>query len=267
MFFILSKAVWAVFSPLNFILLLFLLGMFLFFFNKMRNFASLLTKISVILFVVLSIVPVGYNLQVLFDKQYPPAKLSEQKDYAGIIILGGCIHSKSSSIYGIPNINGSCERLLEGIKLHNKFPELPVIYTGGSGSVFNQEFKEADIAKQLMSDLGVDTNNVMFERDSRNTYENMSFSKRMAGDLVSNPWILITSASHMYRAERVFCHGGWNVLPFPVDYNTHSEYDFSFRSPLSNFEYLNRVSKELLGIVAYGVSGKLSMNSYAKTLK
>jgi len=265
MFFTLSKIIWFIISPLSFIWLLIGAGLVLSRFNKTKSFGKYALTTGTILFVTLGFFPIGYNLQSYLEHEATQihADNINPQDYAGIVILGGCMDAHLSHIYNTAIINGSCERILDGIKLHKKFPELPMIYSGGSGSVHNQSQKGADAAKRLMQDMGVNTQNIRFERASKNTYENMLLSKNMTKKDNQKPWLLITSALHMPRASRVFCHGGWNIQPYPVDYNTRKERVWNTISPLHNFQYLTQATKEIVGIVAYGVTGKLSMNACA----
>ena len=118
-----------------------------------------------------------------------------------------------------------------------------------------------------MSDLRIDVTRFIFERNARNTYENMMFSKKYREDVSRKPWLLVTSASHMPRAARIFCRGGWTIVPYPVDYKTEGKYQLRIASASSNFEYLHRTIKELVGIIAYGVTGKLSMNACNELLE
>jgi uncharacterized SAM-binding protein YcdF (DUF218 family) len=182
-------------------------------------------------------------------------------DIGGIIVLGGCMDAGLTDLYGTPQFNGSCERIVEGIRLHNVFPDVPFMYTGGSGAITNQAYKGADAAKDLLMALGEDTHSIIFERKSRNTYENMLYSRKMLETSPIKPWLLGTSSYHMPRAMNVFCHGKWPVIPYPTDFKTNREYGFRFIHPLSNINSLTDAMKEVVGIMAYGRTGKLSLNA------
>ena len=268
MFFTLSKIIWFLISPLSFLWLALGIGGVLAQFKKTKRVGKRLLKTSLILFIALGILPIGYNLQVLFEHESPQIHIDSIKegDIGGIIILGGCMDAKLTDTYNMPTINGSCERIIEGVKLHNAFPTLPIIYTGGSGSISNQKYKGAVAAKHLMADMGIDTQEIIFEQQSRNTYENMTLSKALAPNHTQKPWLLVTSALHMPRASRVFCEGGWPIIPYPVDFNTGNNLELKLANPSYNYYYLDRVIKETLGIIAYGVTNKLSMNACAKII-
>ena len=236
------------------------------FFDRTVKAGLLLTKFSIFLFLFFAFVPVGYNLQVFMERQTPQMKVfNNDHQYDGIIVLGGCMSADLSAIYGVPIITDSCERILEGIKLHKRFPNARFVYTGGSGRIGNQKDKGADAARSLMQELDVDVRNIVFEKDSRNTYENAVLSRDLVHPLVNEKWLLVTSALHMPRASSVFCQNGWhNITPYPVDYRTDGTYKLSFMSPIHNYRYLTKAVKEVVGILAYRFAGKLSFKACAK---
>jgi len=268
MFFTLSKIIWIFISPLTFLCLLIGAGIMMSFFKATKKKSSITIKFAIILLFAFSVLPIGYNLQVFLEHQTVKPRISNTDNYGGIIILGGCMNAGLSHIYKTPMINGSCERILDGIKLHKQFPDLPFIYSGGSGSIRNQRYKGADAAKHLIENLDVDTTGMIFERNSRNTYENMALSHALLNnEQLNKPWLLVTSASHMPRASRVFCQGGWDITPYPTDYQTDGHYRLKFASPLYNFMLLESTLKEIIGITAYGISGKLSLKACHNILK
>ena len=100
--------------------------------------------------------------------------------------------------------------------------------------------------------LGLDVSRVTFERESRNTAENARYSRELVKPQSGETWILITSANHMPRAVGCFQRVGWNVLPYPVDYQTSGaagfRLGFNFGARLNN---LNRATHEWIGLIAY----------------
>ena len=60
---------------------------------------------------------------------------------------------------------------------------------------------------EVLASLGVETNRVIYEDQSRNTYENAVFSKRLIDPGQSERWLLVTSARHMPRAIGSFRKG------------------------------------------------------------
>ena len=132
-----------------------------------------------------------------------------------------------------------------------------LVFTGGSSSLSKQQHKSADVAMKLFSLLGFDTNKVIFEREARNTYENVIYSKKLIQPQKGEKWIAITTSWHMPRSVGIFCKAGWPIIPYPVDHQTNKEQLFSIDfSLLSNMSSLKTAIKEWLGLLAYYITGK-----------
>jgi uncharacterized SAM-binding protein YcdF (DUF218 family) len=103
-----------------------------------------------------------------------------------------------------------------------------------------------------------------YENRSRNTYENVLYMKPMiqefglkkdTGEL--KPWLLITSASHMYRSVKIFQKQGIEVIPVPVDYQTANTLhwgEFDFEDGVQNW---NKLVHEVIGLAGYWITGKI----------
>ena len=121
----------------------------------------------------------------------------------------------------------------------------------------DQSIKEADFAGAFLDQLGVDPARMTYENQSRNTYENAVDSKKLAGDVTTAPWVLITSAVHMPRAVGVFREDGWNVIPYPVDYTTTGEEGWTLQFNLTGgIGQLRQGMHEFIGLAAYRLTGR-----------
>lgn len=160
----------------------------------------------------------GWLVAPLENRFPPPTSLPERVD--GIIVLGGAISPVLSVERGQPSVNGSAERLFSMVELARRYPAAKLVYTGGTGSISRQDLKEATVARGLLDRLGFDTSRVVFESQSRNTWENALLSRPLAQPRPGETWLLVTSAWHMPRAVGAFRAAGWPVVPYPVDYLT-----------------------------------------------
>jgi len=140
-------------------------------------------------------------------------------------------------------------------ELARRFPGLPIIYTCGSGWLLEPDIKGADYTKLYFDAMGL-AGRVLYERESRNTFENATLSAPLAGDKLAGTWLLVTSAFHMPRSVGVFRQQGWTVLPYPVDYRGQPlEWDLYFNLS-GNLEDLTMAAREWVGLLAYWLSGK-----------
>lgn len=79
--------------------------------------------------------------------------------------------------------------------------------------------------------------------------------KRLDG--TPKPWLLITSASHIYRSIGIFQKQGIEVIPVPVDYQTGHQLrwrSFDLEEGVQNW---NRLNHEVVGLIAYWITGKI----------
>jgi uncharacterized SAM-binding protein YcdF (DUF218 family) len=103
----------------------------------------------------------------------------------------------------------------------------------------------------------VRVDNLIFENKSRNTFENISYSK----DIIKNnkgTWGLITSASHMPRSYFGFKKQGLILEPIIADYRTGTSsifwINFDIKKGLENW---NIILHEVVGIFYYKITGKI----------
>ena len=141
------------------------------------------------------------------------------------------------------------------------YPDASHVFTGGTGSLSHQEHKAADLARRMFGELGFDVEKILFERESKNTYENGVNSYNLVEPKHGDNWILITTAWHMPRAVGIFENLGWEVIPFPVDHGTDSIGDDNFIFTLDFIGNMNELQtgiKEWVGLAAYYYTGKTS---------
>ncbi|MGR9115017.1 MAG: YdcF family protein [Gammaproteobacteria bacterium] len=175
----------------------------------------------------------------------------------GIIMLGGAEITDASKVWQQVELKAYAERALTFMQMARRYPEAKHVFTGGSGTMMAQGYQEADVAELLFQQQGFDVSKILFERNSRNTYENAQFGKRLVSPKPGENWLLITSASHMPRAVGVFCKTQWPVIPYPVDHWTTPDKwidtDLSFAGKLEKLTYAVR---EWVGLMAYFLTGK-----------
>ncbi len=255
LFFLASKLIWPFVSPGTFLILIPLVAYLFKRFGCLTT-AAILWLIEICLVLIVGFYPVGKWLAKPLE-EYSAAPSTEVNP-DGIIVLGGAWLPELSNYWHSIELNQAAERDISLVILARKYPEAKLLFTGGSGRLFQQNLKEASVASQMYSDLGIDAGRLIFESQSRNTYENALFSKTLV-DLNTTPhWLLITSAYHMPRAVGVFCQQGWQVQPYPVD---HFYMKTSLRPYWAFSEHLwelERVSHEWLGLLVYRFSGKSS---------
>lgn len=90
-------------------------------------------------------------------------------------------------------------RLEKGIEIYEKSGQKAnIIVSGGKGS--DEQMSEAEAMKNYLIENGIDEKHIVLENKSRNTLENLSFSKKIMDDMKENySCIFVTSDYHVFR--------------------------------------------------------------------
>ncbi len=255
-FFVLSKMLWFFIEPGNVVFFLLIVGVVLIW-TRWKRAGRWMLSLSAALGLFAMLVPVGDYASRFLENRFPahptlPVKVD------GIVVLGGAIDPIVTVARGEAAAGGSIERIISFAQLSKAFPEAKLVYTGGSGLVLSQEIKEADVVAPLLDMLGIDPTRVMYESDSRNTYENAIHSKVMVMPSADETWILVTSAAHMPRAMGSFRAARWpDMIAYPADFTYQG--NEILKPPLSMLGGLGRMGgavHELLGLAFYYLTGK-----------
>jgi uncharacterized SAM-binding protein YcdF (DUF218 family) len=253
--FLVSKVFWLFARPNTFALLLAVIGAIALIARRRWGRVPLVLGLGWFVAVLLTPLPAWITLPL--EDRFPRPTEFERVD--GVIILGGAVEQLLTERRGIPALNGAAERMTEAVALARRHPEARILFTGGQGTVVNRQETEADVARQLWASLGLEGERVVFEGESRNTWENAVFSQRVAGPRPSERWLLVTSASHMPRSVGCFRRAGWDVTPWPVNYSTapggQGWFDPPFSFRLGQAEWAVR---EYVGLIAYRLLGRTS---------
>ena len=255
MFFVLSKIFWFLANPGN-LLLLCVVGGVLLLKTRWRRGGERLLFGAALVAVVLSVVPVGGMMTRVLEDRFPALHEPPPK-VDGIVVAGGVVDPVLTHYRRQVSIGGAAERLFAMAALAKRYPKAKLVFTGGSGRLFEQDKKEAHLVAPILQALGVDPARVIFEDQSRNTTENAEFSRRLVDPKAGETWLLVTSASHMPRAVGSFRKAGWPVVAYPVNYGTTGEsmppFQFNFGYGINSLSF---AIHEYVGLLSYWLTGK-----------
>jgi uncharacterized SAM-binding protein YcdF (DUF218 family) len=204
------------------------------------------------------LLPVGPMMVAWLERQYPPiAKEDLPGRVDGIIVLGGMFESYLSQEHGHISLNDHADRVVCFADMAKRYPRARKIFSGGSGDYLHPDTREASDAKEFMALMGLDRG-ILYEEQSRNTYENVLYSKELAKPQEGENWIVITSGYHLPRTMGIFAHFNWPVIPYACDQKTDGTYDPTERllNVAYNFTLLNLATREILGSIMYRITGK-----------
>jgi uncharacterized SAM-binding protein YcdF (DUF218 family) len=202
-----------------------------------------------LLFLYISTTPFLANyLASKLENRFSPiiaSKLDKRVTYK-IVILGSG-HEDNDSLPATTLLNATSRaRLLEAIRIKNYLPNCTLHTSGYAGS---KKYPTALIMKKACIEIGIGSKLITSQIEPRNTKEE---AKIYASKYYSpeNKTILVTSASHMYRAKAWFNSYNVPVITAPCDYLVFKENSISIKDfipSFSNWDYYQRVLKEYVG--------------------
>lgn len=252
MLFALSKIFGGLIRPVSLLLAALLAALLL---QRSRPRASrIIIATCLVTLAMLHLAPGAYWIVHPLETRFPSPVLPDHVD--GIVVLGGAIETVASDRIGQPQLTESAERITAAVDLQRRYPQAQLLFTGGSGMLASNSSPEADVARVLFDSLGLNTKHILFERESRNTWENALDSMQLAHPRAGETWLLVTSAWHMPRAVGCFRKAGWPVTPYPVDYfgpevSQWLGFDGDLQIRIATFAL-----KEWAGLIAYHLLGR-----------
>jgi uncharacterized SAM-binding protein YcdF (DUF218 family) len=251
---VVSKIIWALLAPETLLLFFLILSVSLLWTRYDKQGRALISA-TVIIISMVSVLPLSYwILRPLEDQFVTPKKLPNRVD--GVIVLAGAEDISVTVARGQPSFHGGGERLTTFVWLASVYPDAVLLYTGGSGSLTNQDKKPSIVARKFFKQLGLNPARVRFESDSKNTLENALKSYELIKPTPGQKWILVTSAYHMPRSVGLFRKVGWNVIPYPVDFNTTKNFRINF--DLREIGRFSQGVREWVGLLVYWAIDKTS---------
>ncbi len=253
MFFYLSKLLAFLISPLVWVIALLVISMRTK--NELRA-----KKLRIAAVAVLYICSNSFIVDELFrayETTTPDYDL-HKTHYDGAIVLGG-IGNVDKRLNKI-NFNYSGDRLFQTLRLlkQNRIDKL--IFTGGSGSIEFPDHKEGIYIRKYLNEIGISDSVLVIEKESKNTYENAIFTKKILDSLaIGKKYLLVTSAYHMPRAMAVFKKAGYTDITPYISNKVSGQRRFTFDhlfipSPDALFQ-LQFLLHEWIGFMVYKIKG------------
>jgi len=256
MFFVASKVFWFFIQPLNLSIILLLVGVAALF-AGWRRLALTGCLGSLLILGIAAWTSFGALLLTPLEDRFQRPEALTKVD--GIVVLGGGLEGAINLARGGYELNRAGDRFVETAILARHFPDAKVVISGGVGSLILDGESDAVTAERLLIALGVDRSRLVLETESRNTFENALFTRRMISPESGETWLLVTSAFHMPRSMALFRKADFAVLPWPVDYRTSGREGFGFfrDNPADSLNNATMGIREWIGLVAYWLSGKI----------
>jgi len=251
MFFIFSKLLVFIITPLVWIIVLLLFSVFSK--NEIRKRKCLKWALGLTLFC---------TNPFIFDEcarlwEIPATGFSELKKYDVGIILGGM--SVNDEKMDRVQFYRGVDRMIQAIDLYKRGYIKKIIFTGGSGRLSHPEMKEGELIKPYMIKMGVAPEDLWIENESKNTRENAVFTKTLIEkEKITGNFLIITSAFHMRRGMGCFKKVGIVADPYSTDRYAGPrsfELDNLIVPNISALNDWTNFIHEMVGFITYKIMG------------
>lgn len=251
MFFIISKLLSFLITPIIWIIFLFFVAIYSK--RERRRKKCFLWALGLLLF---------FSNSFIFDEcvrlwEVPATKYADLKVYDAGIVLGGI--SVYDEDFQRAQFNRGVDRLIQAVELYKRGVIKKIIFTGGSGRILHPEMKEGNYINRYLYYFGVPKKDFLIESESQNTHENALDTKYLLEkEKISGNYLLITSAFHMRRSVECFSTVGITAEPYSTDRYAGPrkfEFDHLFIPNSSTMNDWNNLIHEIVGYIIYKSAG------------
>lgn len=209
------KIVSPLFFPVPVICEVLIAGLVLLWFTRWQKAGKVLVTIGAALLLLLGNYDISALLLRPLEQRYPPLALSSWQGDPNalrkgmfIVVLGGAYSPDPHVDVASRLREATIARLTGAIELYREVPGSKLILSGGPPA-------QAEYMAKVARNLGVKEQDIILEKNSRNTEQEAVF---LASKLGKSPFFLVTSASHMPRAMGLFKKLQMNPIAAPTDY-------------------------------------------------
>jgi len=255
--FLLKKALSVIFMPLAVCLFFFALGMVYILLRRSKD-ALAPFVIGGILLYAFSLNSISGYLVRPLEQAYPPLDLTNseviKKPVKWVVVLGAGHWSGKSLPASAMLEEAALFRLTEGIRVANRFPGALLVLSGGK---YRDEQTSAQVMAAAALDLGFNPSRIILSDKALDTHDEAAHIKDMVG---ADAFVLVTSASHMLRAVKLFENQGLTPIPAPAHYRNKGEPEY-FLPYADNIQTCDLAVHEYLGLTWSFVRGQVSLSS------
>jgi len=197
--------------------------------------------------------------EVLLSWEVPPTPYENiLAEYEVGVVLGGITNSDKTPRDRVYFYKGA-DRITHACQLYKMGKIKKILVTGGSSKLINTTYKEADNLYEFLVLCGVNSEDIILERKSRNTYENAKYSSMiLKSKYDGKKHLVITSGFHLKRSLLCFKKFNVDADGFSADFYT-KERSFGLNEILvpdpAAFEDWHMFIHELLGLLSYKMAG------------
>ena len=241
----LHKILPLIFSPLIMIIVLIIFGLI--------TSSKKISIIGIFILIVCSLPIISEKLVAYLESDYQLSKPSNIEPADSIVVLSGMIRTINSKDGLDYEFGEASDRIFAGINLFKEKKAPKLILTRGK-LPWSVGIPEGEYLREIAINNGISESNILLTKNVENTDQEAKAIKKLLSDDKSKV-LLVTSAFHMPRAQKVFEAAGINVVPFPVDFQKGLS-KITFMSFMPSANALSGTSffvREMMGRIYYNL--------------
>ena len=179
----------------------------------------------------------------------------------GIILLGGSFNGLKKALDNNQvSLNSTSERVVEALRLLNDNKNIKLLFVADASISSLDGISEAEQAKKFFDIFKINPERLVIKKLANNTYqESLEIAKHLKQN--GGRWIMITSAIHMPRSIALMQSrdiGNSTIYPYLTDFQS-SIPKFNFNFSFNNFQKLDSLTHEIVGLLIYRITGRTKM--------
>jgi uncharacterized SAM-binding protein YcdF (DUF218 family) len=218
----------------------------------------LLITVPFVALTVISTPAVAHLSQGTLEWRFPPTE--QRPDGAeAIVVLGGGIEPADATRRRAALSSSTLVRCMHAAAVYCQGKTCPVIVSGGRVDAGSSTPPIALLMRDFLRDQGVKDADLIVEDRSRTTYENAVECCKLLEQRHIGKVILVTDATHMFRALRTFHKQGIDAVPSACAHRA-TQFDwgvFDFLPSANAVQNHQRTIHEWLGVAWYWLRGYL----------
>jgi uncharacterized SAM-binding protein YcdF (DUF218 family) len=238
--FLLKKTLSIFISP---IVICLCLGIFAYVYHRKKETKKcrLFTGLAIACFLMFSWPPFGKLILTPLESSYKPV-LHNELAVSTIVVLGSGHNSDVEYSANTQLCRTAHSRLLEGLRLSQLYPHSKVLFTGFGG---HDEKSHAEIIAQAAVEQGLNPKRILMAPNARDTMEEADAALKLLDD---KQILLVTEASHMKRALKIFADREFVVSPSPGQFYTTGKFDLFQMPQADGLRMTERAFHEYCGL-------------------
>src|SRR6185437_2326645 len=181
-----SRVAGIVSTPSDFLLLLLLVGVVLQWTRRYQGWGKAIISGTVVLLLLLLLLPLGDWLIAPLESRFKRPPLPSHVD--GIVVLGGGENVDGYAVHGLESYIPAEGQLKAAAELARRYPDAKLIFSGGNQPLTGAHISEATVARAVLEQLAVPASRLTLESRSRDTWENLINSKKLAHPKPGETW-------------------------------------------------------------------------------